>query len=177
MTKVKQQASRKAKETGQNPDTSTSTKKRFYLTIVGLALSAAVVLAGMKILNRTQSTSQAICGPDTIIQYNQFLQDIESTDTTESSFDESFRQIVSPVESTPGYEQNPTCVYIAYQYYAYTQDTTRARQLLDMLKALDQQGSYIDDTILGKQTIEEMETYVRGLEHNQTIGDDADGNG
>lgn len=145
------------------------TKKKFTpLTVLGLI---AVLLMFLLVINRTRIANFVDgerCGEAIIVRYNNASGD---------SYTKELEEVAKDVESTAGYSRDITCNYIVYLHYANVRDVDKSRQLLETMKILKQQGKNIDAKILNQKSFEDMELFVKKLEHNRDIGDKSDGSG
>lgn len=154
-----------------NPGKNSKFKNKRFLVVAGAVVT--IGLFGILIVNREDFTNFAKgnrCGQKDIERHNQA---IKSTD----NFANNVKAVALEVESKKGYTKDVTCVFIVYQHYSYAQDVDKSRQLLEIIKTLEKQGKRIDKRMVGIRTIEQMEMYVKSLEHNRDIGDKADGSG
>ncbi len=145
-------------------------KKWAIIGILVLVITPALSLLTVNRKDFANFVNGKRCDQTVIDRHNQA---IKSTD----DFANNVKAIALEVETKKGYTQDINCVYIVYEHYAYVQDIDRSRQLLDIMKSLEQKGRSIDASVVGRRTIQEMEVYVKSLEHNRDIGDKADGSG
>lgn len=148
-------------------------KKQWAIIGILILVIASVLILSLFTVNRKDSAnfvSGKRCDQSIIDRHNQAIKSIDN-------FANNVKAVALDVESKKGYATDITCVFIVYQHYAYVQDVERSRQLLDIMKRLEQEGHSIDTNIVGRRTIQEMEVYVKGLEHNRDIGDKANGSG
>ena len=143
-------------------------KNKELLTILGVA--AVVGLFGVVLSTNPGLVGGKTCGDKIIDQHNQAIRSTEN-------FADNVKKVAKSVEGKAGYKNDITCVYIVFQHYSYAQDVTKSRELFDTMKTLQQKGKRIDAKVLDQQSFEQMEMYVKSLEHNRDIGDKSDGSG
>lgn len=144
--------------------------KKILMLLAVVVVAALLVLAWLRRTDITDFVSGNSCDRSVIDKHNKAVRSVDN-------FANSLKTSSLEVESKPGYTENITCVYIVYEHYAYLQDVNKTRELLNTFKALQQKGDKIDKRILDQKTYEQMEMYVKSLEHNRDIGDKSDGSG
>lgn len=131
-------------------------KKRAFLGALVIIVAAAAILL-LTLQPRQVETSQ-ICGEDIIERHN-------AADLRGGSRDEEIKSIALEVESMEGYEQDPTCVFIVYYYYAYHDvDYDEIQRHLEIIKTLDEQDKHPDSDLIATETIERMESHLERLD-------------
>lgn len=106
------------------------------------------------------SENTEICGSNTIERHNTAVQ-------RGGSWDKEIEVLAKEVESTENYEEDSTCVYIVYYYYAYqAYDYEKVEYHLELIKTLNEQGEAIDDDLIARETIEQMESHFEKLDPN-----------
>lgn len=146
--------------------------KNRKLFMVAVVVLVAVVL-GLSALNRDDLADLldgSGCGQRVIDRHNKAIK-------SGNNFAKEVKATALAVESKKNYTQDITCVYIVYQHYSYIQDVGRSRQLLETIKTLEKKGDRIDKKVVGIRTVEQMEMYIKSLEHNRDIGEMSDGSG
>jgi hypothetical protein len=146
-------------------------KKKLVILVVGVIIVA--LMAWIFTAKRTQVTNYVTgkrCDETVITKYNNANRSIDN-------YAKEVEAVVKEVESKSGYAKDISCVYIVYTHYSHKQDASRSRELLETMKTLKQKGKSIDAKILDQKSFEDMEMYVKSLEHNRDIGDKRDGSG
>lgn len=138
----------------------------FFVSILGIVF--AVVY--FQQLLKDSYINKSICNDSIVRQYNDFTNNADS-------YMLNLRKLTNDVQNMPNYEDDITCQFIIYSYYANEFNATETRNALESIKQLQSEDQKINPSLKGIRSIDEMQVFVRGLEHNESIGDSADGSG
>jgi len=146
------------------------TKHHRSLIMAGIFVLLIILVLALivfAVISKKASSSKAVCTDATVTQYNQA---IKST----SDFAAKMKEVATSVESKPGYEKDSTCVYIAFQHYAYVRNADKTRQLVELLKQHAAQKKQLNPNVLNPEPVKSMEQYVESLEYSRSVGADAE---
>lgn len=135
-----------------------------------VVVAAAVLLVALlsTVMAQVVTKNEPVCGQDIIERYNTaYLRD--------GTHDDELKTIAKEVELREGYKRDPTCVMIAYKYYAYQgYDYEKATQLIATMKSLVEKGRQVNSELSGSETVEQMEAHFDGVDPNDNYEVDED---
>ena len=125
-----------------------------------LIWSGAVVLS-VKTASQRVIVRTVLCNDDTISRYNS-----ATGAETQEAYKNDVGAVVKDIERMKDYSKDPNCAFMAAEYYLNTNDTTRAQQNLDAVKAAADRGVYASGAIDSLESINHLEDRIKARVDN-----------
>ena len=128
-----------------------------FLVVFGLVSSRLSLV--IKDAKQTVVLRNQVCSDSIISRYNTTVQS-----DSPKEYNESFKSVATDIESLPGKEKDPNCLFILTNYYLFATNAKKARQYINDLKSLGDNGLYISRQINNPEGIKGLEDNVKWLE-------------
>lgn len=149
------------------------------IIIAGLAVGVSMgyFYGGVKQPAQTVLLQSVACSAQDIEKYNQFVTDFSSTEAEQDEKAASMRAFAEELAGKAGYQDDPTCRFIAYAAAVTSLDQSGAQAELDAIKALSEKGLFPSNELLDVASIESMQARIDGIGDVNELGSEQLGSG
>lgn len=104
------------------------------------------------------SVTPRVCGDDIIAKYNS-LSKTEGLD----AFSAQLKAVNDAVTGLNDANTDPNCVYMQYTYQLFNKEYDKARQSVDTLKQLEQDGNYVTAELFNPQSASSIDETLKAI--------------
>lgn len=135
---------------------------------------ASVLLGWVKVSIKTPSQSvivrTEVCGQDVINRYNSLYSATSNTEDEYAKNEAALEAFSQEVAQKVGAENDPTCQYIIFAGALTKDDSNKAKQALETIVQLADEGHYVNTKLNGIIDIDQMKLRVEILEVDSPTG-------
>jgi len=156
-----------------------------FLKIIGLLLGGIVVLAAIAIgvgtalgyiYGGTKQPAQAVrlhttvCETADIEKYNKFVTTLPTNEEEQKQKAADMQVQVDALKKKEHFDQDPTCVFIAYSAAVAASNVNEAQSLHDALADFSAKGIFPSNKLLDVVSLDSMQARIEGLKNVDASG-------
>lgn len=149
------------------------------LGVIGTAIALSMGYLHISVKQPTESVvaTSRVCDDKVIDAYNVLVVSFPTNEADQKAKSEKIQQQLSNIKEKSDYDQDPTCLFIAYRAALDAEDTEAAEKNLNAIKKLADNGSFPSNELFDIVSIDSMEARVEALKNPEEPGTNPMGSG